>query len=95
VEDLVCQDSNFSTNAFRNTQSMKADECVRDMVGATVIYLHRAYKMVRHFRTPHTLYVYDTATNIPWAEHIIVSSVENNGVVSVVTFNQVNWWWAP
>jgi len=29
VNDLVYEDGNFGPDAFRNTQSMKADECVR------------------------------------------------------------------
>jgi len=37
VEDLVHQDGNFGPNAPRNTQPMKADGCLRDMVGATQV----------------------------------------------------------
>jgi len=35
VEHLVYQDGNLGPVAFRKTQPMKSDECVRDVVGAT------------------------------------------------------------
>jgi len=37
VEDLVYQDGNFGPYALRNTQPVKDDECVRDMVEATQV----------------------------------------------------------
>jgi len=37
VEDLVDQDGNFGPDALRNTQPVKADESVEDMVGATQV----------------------------------------------------------
>ena len=37
VEHLVHQDSNYGPDALRNTQPVKADEGVRDMVGATQV----------------------------------------------------------
>ena len=35
--DLVYLDGNFGPDAFRNTQPMKDDDCVRDMVGVTQV----------------------------------------------------------
>jgi len=37
MEDLVHQNGDFGPDALRNTQPVKADECVRDMVGATQV----------------------------------------------------------
>jgi len=37
VENLVHQDDNFGHDALRNTQPVKADEYVSDMVGATQV----------------------------------------------------------
>jgi len=37
VEDLVYEHGNLGPNMFRNTQPVKADECVRDVVGATQV----------------------------------------------------------
>ena len=37
VEHLVYQDGNFGSDALMDAQPVKADECVRDMVGATQV----------------------------------------------------------
>jgi len=37
VEHNAHQDGNFGSDALRNTQPMKADESIRDMVGATQV----------------------------------------------------------
>jgi len=37
VEDLVDQDGDFWPDALRNTQPVKADESVGDMIGATQV----------------------------------------------------------
>jgi len=37
MEDLLYQDGNCGPDVLRNTQSVKAGECVRDMVGATQV----------------------------------------------------------